>query len=187
MKGYWKDEAATRAAVVDGWLHTGDVGRIDADGFLTITDRKKDLFVTSGGKNIAPSELEGLLVSRPLIDQAVVFGDGRQFVSALIVPNLEALKAALGPAHGPLSVEDDLITDDTALSLLKAQVDQAMQAVSNPERVKAFLALARPFSMEADEVTTTMKVRRGHVLAKHRDRLEALYSGRAGAGFEGTD
>ena len=83
MKGYWKDEAATAAAIVDGWLHTGDVGRIDADGFLTITDRKKDLFVTSGGKNVAPSILEGLLVSQPLIDQAVVFGDGRQFVSAL--------------------------------------------------------------------------------------------------------
>ena len=186
MKGYWKDEAATRAAVVDGWLHTGDVGRIDADGFLTITDRKKDLFVTSGGKNIAPGVLEGLLVAQPLIDQAVVFGDGRQFVSALIVPNLDGLKAALGPAHGPIAVKDDLIEDADALALIKAQVDHAMQAVSHPERVKAFLALARPFSMEADEVTTTMKVRRGHILSKYRDRLDALYSGRAGAAVEDT-
>ncbi len=176
MKGYWNDEAATRAAIVDGWLHTGDVGQIDADGFLTITDRKKDLFVTSGGKNIAPSALEGLLVSQPLIDQAVVFGDGRQFVSALIVPNLEALRKALGPSQGTLKIEDDLIHDEAALALLKTQVDHAMQAVSQPERVKAFLALARPLSLEANEVTTTMKVRRNHVLAKYRDRLEALYA-----------
>ena len=180
MKGYWKDEAATRATIIDGWLHTGDVGTIDTEGFLTITDRKKDLFVTSGGKNVAPGVLEGMLVSQPLIDQAVVFGDGRQFVSALIVPNLDGLKAALGPGHGPLKVENDLIADADALALLQAQIDHAMQAVSQPERVKAFLALSRPFSMEANEVTTTLKVRRAHVLAKYLDRLEALYRGQIG-------
>ncbi len=178
MKGYWNDEAATRAAIVDGWLHTGDVGHLDADGFLSITDRKKDLFVTSGGKNIAPSLLEGLLIAQPMIDQAVVFGDGRQFVSALIVPNLPALMNALGSGHGPPKVVDDLFDDADAQAIMSAQVDQAMQSVSQPERVKAFLMLARPFTMEANEVTATMKVRRAHVLSEYRDRLEALYDSR---------
>jgi long-chain acyl-CoA synthetase len=184
MKGYWKDEAATRAAIVDGWLHTGDVGRIDADGFLTITDRKKDLIVTSGGKNIAPSVLEGLLVAEPLIDQAVVFGDGRQFVSALLVPNFEGLRAALGADHGAPKAEGDLIVDEKARALVQRSVDHALQSVSQPERVKAFLLLARPFTLEANEVTTTMKVRRGHILSKYRDRLEALYAGGSGSAIE---
>ncbi len=180
MLGYWKDANASAAAIVDGWLHTGDVGQIDADGFLTITDRKKDLFVTSGGKNVAPGILEGLLVAQPLIDQAVVFGDGRQFVSALLVPNLDALKTALGTNHGPIQINEELIDDPEALALLKAQVDAAMESLSQPERVRAFLALARPFSMEANEVTTTLKVRRAHVLARYRDRLETLYVDRSG-------
>ena len=127
-----------------------------------------------------------MLVAQPLIDQAVVFGDGRQFVSAVIVPNLAGLESRARAGHGPLNIKDDLIQDAAALALLKAQVDRAMEAVSGPERVKAFLALARPFSMEADEVTTTLKVRRAHVLAKYRDRLEALYAGRAESGLEGA-
>src|SRR5262249_13412719 len=119
MKGYWDDEQATRAAIEDGWLRTGDVGFLDADGYLTITDRKKDLIITSGGKNIAPSELERLLVRDELIDQAVVFGDGKPFVTALLVPNFERLRAELGPGHGPLNVEDDLIRDEAAVELLR--------------------------------------------------------------------
>lgn len=177
MKGYWKDDEATKAAIVDGWLHTGDVGTIDADGFLTITDRKKDLIITSGGKNIAPSELERLLARDALIDQAVVFGDGRPFASALIVPNFDLLKTELGPDHGPLKVSGDLIDDREAIDLVKRRVDQAMLAVSQPERVKAILLLSRPFQVEASELTTTMKIRRNHVLSKFRDRLNALYEG----------
>ena len=184
MKGYWKDEAATRAAVVDGWLHTGDVGRLDADGFLSITDRKKDLIITSGGKNIAPGELERILVRDEFIDQAVVSGDGRPFVSALIVADLERLKAALGPAQTNLRVEEGIVTDPAALTLMKERVDRIMEAVSRPERVRAFLILSRPFAIESDELTSTMKVRRGHVLAKYRDRLDALYTSRP---FTGTD
>ena len=94
MKGYLNNAEATAATIDDdGWLHTGDVGKLDDEGFLFITDRKKDLFVTSAGKNIAPSELERLLTSDPFIDQAVVYGDGRHFISALIVPNAALLHA----------------------------------------------------------------------------------------------
>ena len=181
MKGYWKDDAATRAAVVDGWLFTGDVGHLDAEGFLTITDRKKDLIITSGGKNIAPSELERLLARDEFIDQAVVCGDGRPFVAALLVPNFARLQDELGPDHGPLTVEGDLIRDEAAHAVIRARVERVMGAVSQPERVKAFLLLARPFQMEADELTSTFKVRRRHVLAKFREPFDALYAARPGS------
>ena len=177
MKGYWKDPDATSAAIVDGWLHTGDVGTLDADGFLTITDRKKDLIITSGGKNIAPAELERLLTRDELIEQAVVYGDGKPFVSALLVPNLERLREHLGPSNGPLAVDGDFVTEPGAQALLKSRVDLAMQAVSQPERVRAFLILSRPFRIEDEELTSTLKIRRRHVINKYKARLEALYSG----------
>ena len=174
MKGYWKEEEATRAAIVDGWLHTGDVGTVDADGFLTITDRKKDLIITSGGKNISPAELERLMTRDELIEQAVAYGDGKPFVSALVVPNLERLGESLGSS---VAVDGDFITDPAAIELIKRRVDEAMLAVSQPERVKAILVLARPFRIEDDELTSTLKVRRRFVIEKYRDRLESFYKG----------
>jgi long-chain acyl-CoA synthetase len=184
MKGYWKDDDATRAAIVDGWLHTGDVGHLDADGYLSITDRKKDLMVTSGGKNVAPGILERMLTADALIDQAVVFGDRRPFVTALIVPNLDRLRAALGGAD--LAIDDGLIDDPAVLALLKEHVDGIMRDVSQPERVRAFVVLGRPFEIEANEMTATMKVRRSFVLAKYREPLEALYSGPKAQAWDGA-
>jgi long-chain acyl-CoA synthetase len=178
MQGYWNDEEATRAAIVDGWLHTGDVGHLDADGFLTITDRKKDLIITSEGENIAPIELEQLLTSDELIDQAVIYGDGKKFVTALIVPNFDRVRAALGASHGPLKVEGNIVYDAGVYALLKPRVDRAMQSVSRPERVREFLILGRTFQIEAGELTPTMKVRRHHILSKYRDQLDALYAAR---------
>jgi len=179
MKGYWNDPEATRAAIDgDGWLHTGDVGTIDADGFLTITDRKKDLIITSGGKNIAPSELERLLLSDPCIDQAVVYGDRKPFVTALIVPNLTRLGEAaekLGLAMPVLPEDGDLIECEPLHCLMEKSIETLMQSVSQPERVKAFLLLARPFQLTAGEVTATFKLRRRQIHDKYRARLEALY------------
>ena len=137
MKGYWTDEPATRAAIVDGWFHTGDVGRLDIDGYLTITDRKKDLIITSGGKNVAPSELERMLVRDEFIDQAVVFGDGRPFVSALIVPDFHRLKAALGSDHEAFRTEDGVITEPTVVALITERVEEIMKSVSRSERVRS--------------------------------------------------
>ncbi len=187
MQGYWKDSKATSESIVDGWLHTGDVGTLDEDGFLNITDRKKDLIITSGGKNIAPSELERLLVSDPYIEQAVVYGDGRRFVSALLVPNFELLAtvdiagiediarvSASGSNHADCA-ENDFIELPEVLDLFKDRVNSLMESVSQPERVKKFLLLARPFEMANDELTTTLKVRRNFVIAKHKQSLTALY------------
>jgi long-chain acyl-CoA synthetase len=176
MVGYWKDEEATRSTIVDGWLHTGDVGSIDEDGFLTITDRKKDLIITSNGKNIAPSMLERLLVSDPYIDQAVVHGDRKPFVSALIVPNFPALQAKAEALGCPIAIGDDLIQAEPIRSFFAERIDRMMQAVSQPERVRAFLLLGRPLRVEDGEMTASLKVRRRHILGLYENQLEALYT-----------
>jgi long-chain acyl-CoA synthetase len=179
MRGYWNDPEATRATLDEaGWLHTGDVGTLDADGFLAITDRKKDLIVTSGGKNIAPAELERLLTRDPYVDQAVVYGDRKPFITALIVPNLARLASeaeALGLKLPPEWPEDDFIHCSSLHSFIEDRVARIMDAVSQPERVRSFLLLKRPFQVASGEMTTTLKIRRRHIIDKYRDHLDALY------------
>jgi long-chain acyl-CoA synthetase len=175
MAGYWKNPEATRESIEDAWLHTGDVGRLDDDGFLFITDRKKDLIITSGGKNIAPAELERLLVSDPYIDQAVVYGDRKPCPTALLVPNFPQLEAKARELGCELDVRDNLICSERLHRFLAERVGHLMEAVSDPERVKAFLVLAQPFRLEDDELTATMKVRRRQILARYAPRLDALY------------
>jgi long-chain acyl-CoA synthetase len=176
MTGYWKNPDATAETIIDDWLHTGDVGRLDEDGYLFITDRMKDLFVTSAGKNIAPAELERILSRDEYIDQAVVYGDGRQFVSALIVPSFEKLQTLADENGWTIESDDDFITTPEALTFLEQRVEAVMQQVSQPERVKRFLALARPFQVEDDELTATLKVRRRHIISRYEEHLAALYS-----------
>lgn len=175
MQGYWKNPAATAETIRDGWLHTGDVGKLDDEGFLSITDRKKDLFVTSAGKNIAPSELERLLTSDPFIDQAVVYGDGRHFLSALIVPNEVSLRAEAQKLGCNWNVADGFVTTPMLIDFIQSRIDSVMQVVSQPERVKRCLLLEKPFQLAADELTATMKVRRRHILAKYERELAVLY------------
>ena len=180
MTGYWKNPDATSETIVDGWLHTGDVGRLDEDGYLFITDRMKDLFVTSAGKNIAPAELERLLCRDEYIDQAVVYGDGRQFVSALIVTGFEKLQKVADENGWPVDSDDDFIISPEVLAFLQQRIEAVMQEVSQPERVKRFLALARPFQVEDGELTATLKVRRRHIISRYEEHLAALYDNRDG-------
>ena len=175
MLGYWKDPQATEQAIVDGWLHTGDVGHLDADGFLFITDRKKDLIITSGGKNIAPTELERLLISDPYIDQAVVYGDRRPFVVAIVVPNFSKLEDEVNSQGWKLEVVDGFIRTPAVLAFYQARIDQLMEAVSQPERVKSCLLLSRPFQAADEELTATLKLRRRHIIAKFEPQIAALY------------
>jgi long-chain acyl-CoA synthetase len=176
MAGYLKNPEATRDAIDEaGWLHTGDVGRIDADGFVSITDRKKDLIVTSCGKNIAPTELERLLVSDPLIDQAVIYGDGRPFVSALIVPNFSELHRQTGGPNGDWEESSGFIVDPGVIKLYEDRIAAVMSSVSQPERVRKFLLLSRPFQLDAEELTATLKVRRRFIVDKFARPLAALY------------
>ena len=177
MAGYWKNPEATEAVIVDGWFHTGDVGTIDEDGFLSITDRKKDLFVTSAGKNVAPAVIERLLTTDPLFDQAVVYGDGRNFISAVVVPNLPLLETLATTNDTAMETADGLITSPELLAIIDSKVSELMESVSQPERVKKCLVLDKPFQLENDELTATLKVRRRHIIAKYEDRLEAFYEG----------
>jgi long-chain acyl-CoA synthetase len=177
MKGYWKNPQATAEAISGGWLHTGDLGCLDADGFLTITGRKKELLVLSSGKKVVPTHVEGLLVGDPCIDQAVVHGEGRTFLSALIVPNWPNLRASLA-ASG--FTENSLAT--TALAnhpavyqLLERRMAKLLADVSPWERVKKFVILAEPFSIAAEELTVSLKLRRQVVLAHHASTLASLY------------
>jgi long-chain acyl-CoA synthetase len=176
MKGYWKNPQATAETIRDGWLHTGDLGELDADGFLKITGRKKELMVLSNGKKVAPSYLEGLLLSDPCIDQAVIYGEGRNYLTALLVPhwdNVRHLLRANGVA--PAQAPEELARHPAVRRLLEQRVAAALADVSNAERVKKFLILPQPFSVAADELTVSLKLRRNVVMHKYAAQLDELY------------
>jgi long-chain acyl-CoA synthetase len=175
MPGYWKNDEATAEVIIDGWFHTGDIGTIDEDGYLSITDRKKDLIITSAGKNVAPAVLERLLTSDPLIDQAVVYGDGRKFITALLAPNLDELRSLAEELKCPIETDGQFVTTPALLEHIDIRVAARMDSVSNPERVKKCLMLDRPFQLGEEELTATLKVRRRHIIAKYCDTLDTLY------------
>jgi long-chain acyl-CoA synthetase len=177
MRGYWNDPKGTAEVLRDGWLHTGDLGRLDEAGFLTITGRKKEILVLSNGKKVVPSHIEGLLLADPCLDQAMVCGEGRNYLTALLVPHWENLRAALREegAVGEDRPEEELAADPAVQVFLRQRVDKALAGVSNWERVKKFVVLPQPFTVAGGELTVSLKLRRGLVLAKYRAALEALY------------
>jgi long-chain acyl-CoA synthetase len=163
--GYLKDPEATRQVLAeDGWLRTGDIAQIDANGFITITDRKKDIIVTSGGKNIAPQNIENDLKSSRYISQALVLGDRRPYVTALLT--LDRDEVAKWQADGGESVDQ----------LVQGIVDGVNHERSRYEQVKRFEVLPRDFSAEEGEVTPTLKLRRRVVQEHFADAIERLYS-----------
>jgi long-chain acyl-CoA synthetase len=177
MKGYWNNPAATAEAIRDGWFHTGDLGELDADGFLKITGRKKELIVLSNGKKVVPSFIEGLLQSDPCIDQAVVCGEGRNFLTALIVPHWANVRAALAAERGASAPRDSIeeTPSPPVVELLQRRIQAALVDVSGGEQVRRFLIVPQPFSVAADELTVSLKLRRNVVLAKYARQLEELY------------
>lgn len=177
MMGYWNDSVATSDAIRDGWLHTGDLGALDSDGYLSITGRKKDLIVTAGGKNIAPAALEGLLIQDPFIEQALVYGDARPFVVAIIVPKFERMNDALRESGGAFSTTEEVVTDANLLAWFQDRVNAALKEVSQVERAKKIVVLTHPLSLDLDELTVTQKVRRVAVFRRYQPYLDALYQG----------
>jgi len=161
MKGYWRDEAATMAAIRDGWLHTGDIGEIDADGYISITGRKKDIIVNSGGENIAPGRVEALLTIEPEIEQVMVDGDKRPWLSAVIVPSDDLRSIASSP--------------DALYTMIGEAVDRANSRLSQLERVRRYIIADEPFTTENGQMTATLKVRRHIVRELYGDRIDALY------------
>jgi long-chain acyl-CoA synthetase len=178
MKGYWKNPQATAEVIRNGWLHTGDLGTIDADGFLSITGRKKELMVLSNGKKIVPSYLEGLLVTDPCIDQVVVCGEGRNFLTALVVPHWGNVQSALAAEGVTIQGSTEEMAKHPAVNALIARrCTQALADLSRMEQIKKFVVLARPFTIEADELTVSLKLRRSVIVEHNADKLAALYQG----------
>ncbi len=175
MKGYYKKEAETREIMEGGWFHTGDIGHLDADGFLVITDRKKDLIVTSGGKNIAPQPIENLLKTSPYIVNAVVIGDRRRFIAALVVPDFEKLQAYAKAQGIAFATVDELCKNRRIVDFLKAEADRATPLLASYEKVKRIVILPRDFDIERGEITPSLKVRRANVTSEYQEAIDALY------------
>ncbi len=178
MKGYWRDEAATREVIEpDGWFHTGDIGEIDEMGRLKITDRKKHIIVNSGGKNIAPLPIENLIANNPYVDQVVVLGEKRPFLSAVIVPNFDSLRQFADREGITFDSNAQLIEKEPIKKLFDEHLKKISRDLASHEKVRRFLLVAEPFSIEKGEMTPTMKVKRKFVEEKFKDELEALYKG----------
>lgn len=180
MKGYWKDEVATARTLRDGWLHTGDIGALEPDGYLRITDRKKDIIVNSGGDNISPQRVEGALVAEPEIAQAVVYGDQRPYIVGLIVPD-PAFVEEFAKTHGRPADARLLVDDAEFRAAIGRAVERANARLSAIERVRRFAILPEPLTIDSGLLTPTLKVRRHLVVGKYRELLDSLYETRGRA------
>jgi len=175
MKGYYKKEAETKEVFEGGWFHTGDIGHIDEDGFLVITDRKKDIIVTAGGKNIAPQPIENILKTNPYISNAVVIGDRRRFVCALIVPNFEKLEEYARFSNISFGDCTELVKNKQVVNFIKAEVDRATPNLASYEKLKRIALLDRDFEIEKGEITPTLKIKRNIIEQKYKSLIDALY------------
>ncbi len=167
FQGYWNNPAATAEVIdEDGWFHTGDIGSLDAQGFLTITGRKKELIVTAGGKNVAPAVLEDRVRAHPLVSQCMVVGDRQPFIAALITIDPEAI------ADRAIS---DITRDEQLRAEIQVAVDEANKAVSKAEAIKVFRILPRDFTEATGELTPSLKVKRAVVMKEYANEIEAIY------------
>lgn len=177
MQGYFnRPEATAEAFTADGWFRTGDAGTLDADGSLTLTDRIKDLFKTSNGKYIAPQAIETCLGADPMFEQVAVIGERRKFVTALIVPAIEALTEYAAKARIKYDSTQELLDDERIHTYIQDRINSLMAKFAPYERIKRFTLLAKPFTMESGELTNTLKLKRQVVQARHAAEIDAMYS-----------
>jgi long-chain acyl-CoA synthetase len=175
FQGYHKNEEATRETIVDGWLHTGDIGEIDPDGFIKITGRKKDIIITAGGKNITPANLEAEIKQQPLVSQCVVVGDRRPYLVALVTLDPEEA-AGYAKENGLPENPAELAQNPEIRTAIEAHVEKINQNFARVEQVKKIAILPQDLSQESGELTPTLKVKRAVVTAKHEDAIEKLYA-----------
>ncbi len=174
MQGYWQNPEATREVIRDGWLHTGDVGKLDEDGYIQITDRKKDIIVNSGGDNLSPQRVEGFLTLQPEISQAMVYGDKRPHLVAGIVPDPDfAAEWAKGRGVEPSIAS--LAANEEFVKTIGSAVERVNSTLNNIERVRRFCLIPDPFTVENEMMTPSLKVRRFKVTEVYGQKLEALY------------
>lgn len=176
FKGYFKDEEATRETFDGEWLKTGDIGHLDADGFLHVTDRKKDLIVTSGGKNIAPQKIEKMAKSYPMIAHLVVIGDKKNYLVALITLDEPRVLQYARENHILHSEYAELVKNPRIQALIQKMVDELNAKLASYETIKKFVILPRDFSVESGELTPSLKVKRAFVASRYRTEIEAMYS-----------
>jgi long-chain acyl-CoA synthetase len=177
MKGYWNEPKATAEAIVDGWMHTGDIGLIDGDGYLKITDRKRDFIKTSGGDMIAPARVEGLLVLEREIAQAMAYGDRRPYLVAILAPHPDFI-AAWAATHGKPPSPGGWPDDKAFLAALDAAVERVNAKLQPAERIRRFVLAREPFSVANEMMTPTLKVKRHKVRAAYAAELDGLYDAR---------
>ena len=176
FRGYFKDPEKTSETLVDGWLHSGDIGEMDDDGYVKIVDRKKELIITSGGKNISPANLESALKMIPVIGQACAIGDNRKFVSALLVLDPEVAPVWAkehGIEYGTLT---DLARDQAMVAEVQRGVDEANKQFANVEQIKRFTLLGEEWLPDSDVLTPTSKLKRRGILARYSAEIEAMYA-----------
>jgi long-chain acyl-CoA synthetase len=175
MVGYFGRPEETAEAFEDGWLRTGDVGSIDADGFLTVTDRIKDLIITSQGKNVAPQHVESLLAADPFIEQMVVVGDRRKYLAALVEPTFPVLERWAEEQGVPWSTRTELVSRPEVVALYDARIADASRELAGYEQVKRFTLMPTEFTQSAGQLTPTMKLRRRSIEAQFADVIDAMY------------
>jgi long-chain acyl-CoA synthetase len=176
MQGYFRNKDATDEVLKDGWFLTGDIGELDGDGYLRITDRKKDLIVTAGGKNVAPQPIESLIAHDPLVVRAAVIGDKRKYLVALIVPDFDNLRA-WARQHGIDTAGDSALVKDKRVADLYTQIaEHASAKLAKYETIKKVAVLDRDFDPDQGELTPTLKVKRRVVAEHFADVIESLYS-----------
>jgi long-chain acyl-CoA synthetase len=175
FQGYYKNEEATRETIVNGWLHTGDIGEIDADGFIKITGRKKDIIITAGGKNITPANLENEIKQHPLVSQCVVVGDRKPYLVALVTLDPEDA-IAYAKEHGLPEDAEQLAKNPDVLKAIEDHVVKINEKFARVEQVKKVAILPRDLSQETGELTPTLKVKRAVVASKHENEIQQLYA-----------
>ncbi len=176
MKGYYKNEQATKETIdSDSWLHTGDIGFIDEEGYLHITDRKKDIIITAGGKNIAPQNIEILIKSDSYIQEVVLYGDKRPYITALVVPNFDALKGLALRQGIPYITVDELVRHPKVYEFYAKRVEEKQKDLARYEKIKKFVLLDRNLTIESGEITPTLKVKRKAVSEKYKEIFDKMY------------
>jgi long-chain acyl-CoA synthetase len=178
FSGYYSDEESTREVIEDGWLHTGDIGQLDDDGHLFVVDRKKDIIITSGGKNISPSEIENRMKCSPYIKEAIVIGDGRKYLTALIQLDFENVGNWAQAKKLPYTTYKSLATHSLVFSLIKEEVGKVNETLANVETIKKFKVLEKELDQDDEELTATQKVKRKVVAKRFSQEIEAMYGSR---------
>ncbi|HEX7830616.1 MAG TPA: long-chain fatty acid--CoA ligase [Thermoanaerobaculia bacterium] len=177
MKGYWNNPEATAQAIdSEGWFHTGDIGEIDKDGFLKITDRKKDIIINAYGKNIAPQPIEALLKSSPYVGTPVLLGDRRKYLAALIVPNFEKLEREAAALGVDAKDRDELVNHPKVKQLIQEELDRFNKNLDRQEKIRRFALISRDFTIDEDEITPSLKVKRKVIDKKYKHLIDQMYA-----------